>query len=219
MRAVSIFAIGLAVVAAAPARDWSAAVAPNAAGAWVIGNPAARVKLTEWASYTCPHCAHFDVESRAVLKGRMIRSGSTSLEVRHLIRDPLDLAAVAVARCGGPRGFVARHHAIFDGQERWLQTGAAYLQKEGAALAKLAQPVAFRRIADAAGLTAIGKTAGLTDPQVAACFAAPALDALTRLGQAPAEVQATPSFFINGRYVPNAGWAELEPVLRQAGAR
>jgi protein-disulfide isomerase len=219
MRAVSIFAIGLAVVAAAPARDWSAAVAPNAAGAWVIGNPAARVKLTEWASYTCPHCAHFDVESRAVLKGRMIRSGSTSLEVRHLIRDPLDLAAVAVARCGGPRGFVARHHAIFDGQERWLQTGAAYLQKEGAALAKLAQPVAFRRIADAAGLTAIGKAAGLTEPQVAACFAAPALDALTRLGQAPAEVQATPSFFINGRYVPNAGWAELEPVLRQAGAR
>jgi len=200
-------------------RDWSQTVTPDAAGAWVIGNPAAGVKLTEWGSYTCSHCAHFAAESRPVLEARMIRSGTTSLEVRHLIRDVLDLTAVAVARCGGPRGFVVRHHAIFAGQAGWLDKGAAYLKANTAALNKLDRADAFRRIADNAGLSAIGRASGLTQPQLAACFTNPALEAVSKLGDPPAEVQGTPSFYVNGRFVPGADWAALQPTLAAAGAR
>lgn len=207
------------LLAAAPARDWSATVTPTRAGAWVIGNPAARVKLVEWGSYTCSHCADFAAESRAALEGRMIRSGSTSLTVRHLIRDPLDFVAVVVARCGGPRGFVRRHHAIFDGQSSWMQRGSAYLQANGDALDALAKPVAYRRIADGAGLTAIGRASGLTAPQVAACFAPAALAATSKLGDAPADVTSTPTFYVNGALVSNVGWAGLQPALIAAGAR
>ncbi len=219
MRAlVLLAALPLAAPAQAP-RDWSAHVTAGANGAWTIGNPAARVRLSEWASYTCSHCAEFAEQSQGVLKERMIRSGSTSLEVRHLIRDPLDLAAVAVARCGGPRGFPRRHHAIFAAQPKWIAQGAAFLQANGPALGKLAQPVAFRRIADGAGLTAIGQANGLTAPQLAACFAPAALAALTKLGTPPAEVTGTPTFYLNGKLVTGVDWAGLQPMLTAAGAR
>jgi len=200
-------------------RDWTTTVTPTAARAWVIGNPAAAVKLVEWGSYTCPHCAHFAAESREPLERRMIASGQVSFEVRHVIRDPIDFAAVAVARCGGPAGFVRRHHAIFDAQGAWLDKGAAYLQANGDALAKLPRPAAFRRIADNAGLTAIGRANGLTPAQLTACFTPPAQAALAKLGDAPKEVEGTPSFFVNGKPVTGADWASLQPVLAAAGAR
>ena len=104
---LSLAALGLSLSAvpadAAQARakmDWSTHVTQTPAGAYVIGNPAARVKLVEYVSYTCPHCAVFTTESAPVLKGQMVRSGSTSIEIRHFIRDRLDLAAALIARCG-----------------------------------------------------------------------------------------------------------------------
>lgn len=213
--------LALFLVAAAAPRDWSTVARVQPDGVYVIGNPAARVKLVEYASYTCPHCAEFMTESASVLKGRMIRSGSTSLAVRPLIRDSLDLAAVVVARCGGARGFPARHAAIFAAQDRWIQQGAAFLQANSASLEKLARPLAFRRIADGAGLIAIGRAQGLTEVQLANCFIAPgALDKVAALnGAVPAEVQGTPAFYVNGTRVAGSTWAQLEPALRAQGAR
>lgn len=226
MRLLALLA-AFAVIPAAPAqqarRDWSTSVtaAPGntPTAAWTIGNPAARVKLVEWGSYTCPHCAHFAAESQVPLERKLIRSGQVSLTVRHVVRDPLDLAAVAVARCGGPAGFVRRHHALFAAQGSWLDKGGAYLQANGDALAKLPRPAAFRRIADNAGLSAIGRASGLTDAQLAACFTAPALERAGTLGDSPAEVQGTPSFYVNGRLVEGFDWAALQPQLAAAGAR
>jgi len=56
--ALALLALPLTLAGAAPVRNWPATATMNADGAYVIGNPAARVKLREWASYTCPHCAH-----------------------------------------------------------------------------------------------------------------------------------------------------------------
>ena len=100
------------------------------------------MKLTEYVSYTCPHCGHFTAESTPVLKNQMVRSGSTSLTIRHLVRDALDLAAVTIARCGGPTGFPARHAAIFAAQDTWMATGETFLRGNGEALDKLAKPLA-----------------------------------------------------------------------------
>ncbi|HEX8555004.1 MAG TPA: thioredoxin domain-containing protein, partial [Sphingomonas sp.] len=63
MRILFVFSALLALTAAAPARDWSTVAAKTATGAYVIGNPQARVKLIEYASYTCSHCAEFSVQS------------------------------------------------------------------------------------------------------------------------------------------------------------
>ncbi|HEX3677730.1 MAG TPA: thioredoxin domain-containing protein, partial [Sphingomicrobium sp.] len=40
--------------------DWTGVVAPTQAGGFVMGTPKAKVKLVEYGSMTCPHCAHFD---------------------------------------------------------------------------------------------------------------------------------------------------------------
>ncbi|GGB28638.1 hypothetical protein GCM10011380_17840 [Sphingomonas metalli] len=223
IHAVVLAAAGLAgLAAAAPAaRDWSRVAAMKPDGAYVIGNPAAKVKLVEWASYTCPHCGHFAVQSAPVLKDRMIRSGSTSLEVRHMVRDPIDLAAATIVRCGGAARFAATHLAMFAGQEKWMATAQTYLSTNAERLNALPRPQALRQLADGIGLSAIGRAQGLTEPQIAACFAnAAATDKLLALtASAPAEVTSTPTFFLNGKLLPPGSWADVQPQLVAAGAR
>src|SRR3546814_11296312 len=92
-----------------------------------MGNPAAPVKLIEYLSYTCPHCAAFSAESAAVLRGRMVKSGKVSLELRNAVRDKLDLAAAALARCAGTQGFFAASDALFARQPDWSPRGAPLL--------------------------------------------------------------------------------------------
>jgi protein-disulfide isomerase len=81
------------LTAATPTRDWSATATMKPDGAYVIGNPAARVKLMEWASYTCSHCAHFEQAGLPVLVRDYVRPGRVSIEFRHAVRDGFDMAA------------------------------------------------------------------------------------------------------------------------------
>jgi protein-disulfide isomerase len=39
------------------------------------------------------------------LVDKYVKTGQVSFEFRHLVRDPADLAAALVARCGGPTPF------------------------------------------------------------------------------------------------------------------
>lgn len=216
-----VFALlGLVLLTAAtPAK--TPLVTKTALGAYVLGSPRARVKLVEYASYTCSHCADFAAKSDAVLKGQMIKSGSTSLEFRHLIRDRIDLAAAILARCTGPRGFFPTSAAIFAAQSTWLQKGVEFQDANGARVNLYPRLAQLRAYADGAGLTDLVKARGLTEAQVAACFAdgAEVDRILAMTAAAPAEVDSTPSFFVNGRLVPHVGWDQLEPNLRAAGAK
>jgi protein-disulfide isomerase len=216
-----LIVLALSVAAASAPRDWTRSTAVTPDGAYVIGNPAAKVKLVEWASYTCPHCGHFTVESAPVLKEQMIRSGSTSLEVRHLVRDAIDLTAAIVVRCGGTARFSATHQAVFAAQDKWMGAAETYLKGNADKLNALPRPQALRQLADGIGLSAIGRAQGLTEPQIAACFAdQPAIEKLLALSAAvPAEVKGTPTFFLNGKLLPQGGWAEVRPALVAAGAR
>lgn len=214
--------IGLAfLTAAAPVRDWTATTRLAANGAFVTGNPAAPIKLVEYGSYTCPHCAAFAVESEATLRGSMVRSGSVSVEYRHLIRDQMDLGATILARCAGAAGFARASAAIFATQGTWMPRYFAWAgdHPEVGALPPLRQARAY---ADAAGLTTLMQRRGLTATRINACFAnRAAVDVVTKMtGDTPIEVPGTPTFYINGTIVPGvASWAPLEPILRARGAK
>lgn len=137
MKALKPVLAGLAVAAlaaAAPAVDWTKKVTQTPAGAFVLGNPAAKTHLVEYVSYTCPHCAHFTNESNAALRGKYIATGGTAVEIRHAVRDPLDLAATLIARCAGPAHFFATHEKLFATQEQWFEKGVQYWQANTAAL-------------------------------------------------------------------------------------
>ena len=200
--------------------DWSTHVTQTLAGAYVIGNPAARVKLVEYVSYTCPHCAVFTTD-RPVLKGQMVRSGSTSIEIRHFIRDRLDLAAALIARCGGGQ---VRPPDRDDLRAAARLAEARYGVRPGQCPADrhLSPAAQMRAEADGSGLTAIGKSAGLSDAQITACLSdRAATDRIVAMTTAaPNSIEGTPGFFINGKQAMGVfTWDKLQPLLRASGAR
>lgn len=202
--------------------DWSTHVVKAADGAFVVGNPAAKVKLVEYLSYTCPHCAAFSKESAAVLRGQMVKSGSTSIEMRNLIRDQLDLDAALLARCAGPAGFDKLSAAFFAQQDQWLPAGIQWEQTNGQRIALYPKMARLKASADGAGLTDIAKANGMTQAQVDACFATEAglQPILAMMQQIPAGITGTPGFLINGKLQDKVyGWTALQPLLRAAGAR
>ena len=210
-----------ALTAAAPARDWSTVAAKTAAGAYVIGNPRAAVKLIEYASYTCSHCAEFSIQSDKELKGRLIRTGAVSLEFRHFVFNAIDLAAAVLARCTGPRGFAATTTHLFATQGEWLPRGAAFLTANQQRIQMYPRAGQVRALADGSGLTAAVVARGLSPKAVDACFADTAeIDRILAMtANKPAAITSTPSFYVNGKLVGGAHWAELQPHLRAAGAR
>ena len=116
-----------ATAASAAPRDWTQVVNRTPAGTYVLGNPAAPVKLTEYVSLTCPHCAAFLAQSAPTLRAIWVRDGSVRIEVHNEIRDGLDLAAVLVARCAGTH-YYAVADAMYASQPEWYARGAAFEQ-------------------------------------------------------------------------------------------
>ncbi len=106
---------------AGPAVNWNTAIGLAPDGAHVLGNPAALIKLTEYASYTCSHCAVFAREAEAPLRLAYIRSGKVSWEMKHLIRDPVDLAVAMLADCGPKEKFFLNNAAFFARQNVWIK--------------------------------------------------------------------------------------------------
>lgn len=207
--------------AAGPVRDWRRVTTRTPSGAYIIGNPAARAKLVEYSSYTCPHCGAFAAASGPVLMDRMIRDGSTSLEIHPVVRDRLDLAAAILARCGGAQRFAVMHLAIYAAQNQWLDRGIAFERGNAQRLSTYPLLGQIRTEADGAGLTDIARAHRLTLTTIDRCFAdQPSIDALVALSTAtPANVPGTPAFFLRGQLLPANDWARLEPLLRAQGAR
>ena len=222
MRILFAFATMLALTAAAPVQDWRLTTGTSSVGGFTVGNPAAKVKLTEYLSFTCSHCGEFVADSKLPLHDAMVRNGSVAVETRSAARDPYDLAAWMVARCGGPKRFHALSTAIFAQRESWTAKGEAYAQANLAAIKALPQVAQVRRVADNSGLSAIGARAGVTPAALNQCFASPAthLDPILAMTEAAfKKLPGTPGFEINGQLVDAGHWADLEPKLRAAGAR
>jgi protein-disulfide isomerase len=68
--------------AAPAARDWTRTVSATPEGGYRVGNPAAAVKLVEYGSLTCNHCATFAKEGMPPLLSRHVRTGRVSYEFR-----------------------------------------------------------------------------------------------------------------------------------------
>jgi protein-disulfide isomerase len=206
---------------AQPARDWRTHVVQTTSGATLTGNPAAKVKLVEYLSYTCSHCAHFIAESKTPLYDDLIRRGQVRIEFRHAVRDPLDMAAALLARCTGPKGFGGATQAIFAEQDTWFEQGRTWWQANAETIKSQPQLAQLKAAANGSGLSALMQKRGMTPATIDRCFAAPAdLDKLTAMAKTAWEtIKGTPSFTVNGKAVAGSDWASLQPQLRAAGAR
>ncbi len=197
------------------AADWFSRVTVLPSGGYLRGNPAAKVKLVEYASFTCSHCAAFQSESRAGLSA-LIRSGAVSLEMRNAIRDRFDLAAALLARCQGPAGFFTAADALFAQQPDWLGR-AAYLP-EPAETSSMSD--ALLTVARGVGLDKVAAP-DLPPARVQACIANAAeqgrLVHMRTEAWEERKILGTPAFLLNGQLVPDTfDWAKLEPAIRAA---
>ena len=63
----------------------------------ILGNPNAPITIIEYASMTCPHCAHFADDVLPELKKKWIDTGKVKLVLRDF---PLDGEAVKASKIG-----------------------------------------------------------------------------------------------------------------------
>ena len=218
--AAAAFAVTtLLLTGAAP--NWLATVSDEGT-AHRIGNPAAKVRLTEYVSYTCPHCAEFNREAEGALQLAYIGTGKVNVEIRHLIRDPVDLTVTVLANCGPPAKFPQNHTAFLSGQAGWIgpMTSASNAQKQrwvapgSAGRRAIASDFGFYRIMERRGYTRAEMDRCLADTDKAQQVAENSQTQSEELA-----ITGTPTFFLNGNRVEGTNWASVEAALQQAGAR
>jgi len=205
--------------------DWTQVVKATPQGGFVMGNPNAPVKLIEYGSMTCPHCAEFDEAGVAPLMNNYVKSGQVSWEFRNYVRDPLDLAAALIARCNGAKGFFPLSRALYKDQSNWTGKIQAAPEAKLQQLQTLPPNRQFTELANMAGFQQWAAMRGVPAAKSNQCLADQ--NAVNQLVQMTSDAmtehpkfQGTPSFVINGELAENtASWKDLEPALRKALGR
>jgi protein-disulfide isomerase len=145
----------------------------------ILGNPDAPITIVEYASLTCPHCAHFTNEVLPELKKKWIDTGKAKLVLRDYPLDEPALRAAMIARCAPPDRFYAYTDMFFGAQDKWV-TARDYRD----ALARLV------------------KLGGMSREEFDNCLKNTALENKIVEGRLIAskelDVNSTPTFFING---------------------
>ena len=212
----------IAPIAAPAGKAWADTVTKTAEGGYRMGNPDAPIKLVEYGSLTCSHCAEFAHEASAELRNTFIASGRVSYEFRNFVRDPIDITAAQLTRCGAPESYFPLTEQVFAAQADIFKKA----QEAGPALeAAAALPPAQRgmALAKAMGLDQFFAARGIATDQAAACLAkAEDAQALAQMASSQGEefdITGTPTFLINGSKVEENSWKLLKAKLETLGAR
>jgi protein-disulfide isomerase len=210
----------------AAARDWSRIVTVTPEGGFRMGNPAAKVKVVEYGSLACPHCRHFEETGYRPLVQRYVRTGQASYEFRNLLLNGPDIAVSLLTRCSGPANFFPMSEVVYANQAQWSgkiqQAFSGLSDAQKAEMEKMTDQQRVIKYADLGDLAQLGGRFGVTPAKARQCLADPnALTRLIEMTQAAnkAGVDHTPTFFINGKITDASSWEQLEPLIRQAGAR
>ena len=212
----------LAFPAAAPAQtrpasvDWTRTVVATPEGGFRMGNPNAALKLVEYASLTCPHCATFAREGMATLRANHIRSGRVSFELRNYVLNGIDVTASLLARCAAPADFFRITERLFETQPLWINRITELDQAEKDRLRALPEGQRLVRIAELGGLNQIAAQNGVNLQRARQCLSDPTrLEQLGRMTETASGmgVEGTPTFFLNGRMLDVNVWQAIEPLL------
>ena len=152
---------------------------PSPLGDMMLGSPSAAVTIIEYASMTCPHCAHFHETTYPELKKRYIDTGKVRFIFREFPLDPLAAGASMLARCAEKDKFFPIIETLFQLQRQW-------------AVEKPIPP-----------LLAIAKQAGFTEQSFNTCLSdQKMLDAMQEEQKRATDkfkVSSTPTLFVNGK--------------------
>ena len=146
----------------------------------ILGKADAPVTIIEYASLTCPHCAHFSTTTFPKIRSELIEPGKVRWVYRDLPLDHRALLGALLAHCVPKEQYFATIDVLFATQEDWSSAADAN-----------------------AALGQIGRTAGLDQPAVDKCLADKAMTAkiIARIkdGEQKYDIKATPTFIIDGK--------------------
>ncbi|MDD9901893.1 MAG: thioredoxin domain-containing protein [Alphaproteobacteria bacterium] len=144
----------------------------------VLGDPKAPVTIVEYASLTCPHCAHFANTILKDVKTQLIETGKAKLIFRDFPIDRYAMYAAKLARCAPEDKFYSLIEVFFRSQERWT---------------KNEDPLK--------ALKQYGALAGMSGARMEACLASEELENYISLGVSEAQrkyaIRSTPTFVFN----------------------
>jgi protein-disulfide isomerase len=153
---------------------------PGPLGDVALGPDNAPVTIIEYASMTCPHCAHFALTTFPEIKEKYIDTGKVRFILREFPFDPRAAGAFMLARCAGNDKFFPIVDLLFRTQESWAGSN---------------DPLH--------ALVASLKQAGFTEDKVKECLAnQKVLDGIEWVRKRATDkfqVDSTPTFFINGQ--------------------
>ena len=183
------------VVTPAQAADPSVAdlMQPNPLGEMAIGSESAPITVIEYASMTCPHCAHFSETTFPELKKRYIDTGKVRFIFREFPLDRLAFAGFLLARCVPSDKCFPMIETLFAQQRDWV-------------VEKPLQPM--RVIAKQAGVSQEAFDACLDDHKLIEGIEKVRSQAADKFG-----VNSTPTFFVNGKRL--AGALSIEEMEKE----
>jgi len=167
-----------------------------------LGKADAPVKLVEYASMSCAHCAQFNNEDFPTLKAKYIDTGKVHYELREILTPPYEIASAGflLAACAGPEKYFDVIDAVFHN----------IMTPEFGGNPR-------------AGLINIARGAGMSDAEFETCITdEAALKALNSRVEknAPKLHRGTPTFWIDGvKYTGNPTAADLSKVIDEALAK
>ena len=151
---------------------------PGPLGDESLGSANAPVTIVEYASMTCPHCAHFHETTFPELKKKYIDTGKVRFIFREFPLDALAAAGSMLARCAGKDRYFPMIETLFAQQKDWV-------------VQKPLEP-----------MLGIARQAGFTQQSFDECLANQQILAAieeTRTRAMKYGVNSTPTFFINGK--------------------
>lgn len=212
----------LPAVAAPAGTQWTDTVTVTPEGGYKIGNPEAPLKLVEYASHTCGHCATFSKTGKEPLKNQYVTKGTVSFEQREVFLNPFDVVIAGLAQCGTKEQMQPLSDQVWQNLDEvfaGLQGNQAAVQAAG----QLPLNQRFVALGEATGLIEFFAARGLSADQSRACLADSAkIEAMVQQVEANKqrdEITGTPTFFLNGRRLEGTTWEAIEPQLQRAGAR
>jgi protein-disulfide isomerase len=199
-RRLLVVAAAAAGLALAGCNQGGGATGPSD-GDMSLGNPDAKVKVVEYASASCSHCARFNNEVFPAFKAKYIDTGKVQYTLKEFLTPPEQVAAAGflTARCAGKDKYFTVLDAIYKNQNEMFQSGD------------------FR-----GGLLRIAQSAGMTEPQFNACVsdeaALKALNARVERAEKQDKIVSTPSFVVNGKKVAEGevSLAQLDTAIAEA---
>jgi protein-disulfide isomerase len=172
-----------------------------AQGDMSMGDPKASVKMVEYASVSCSHCATFNNEVFPAFKAKYIDTGKVHYTLKEFLTPPQEVATAGflIARCAGDDKYFGVIDAIFHSQQEMFTTGDV----RGVLL----------RIAQSAGMTEDRFNTCLTDEA-----AIKALESRMERAVRDDRITGTPTFVINGKKLTSGEvtLAQLEAAVAEA---